>query len=87
MNKIKFFIVALAGLFVAACVGNNAFEEITSVPLKKCLEPTNLSANVDENTGVTTTFKWSFAGFSVSFSSKSARLYSCPKIGNSAFCR
>ena len=62
MNKIKFFIVALAGLFVAACVGNNAFEEITSVPLKKCLEPTNLSANVDENTGVTTTFKWNVTG-------------------------
>lgn len=50
--------IALAGLLAASCVGNDVFEEITSVPLKKCLEPMNLKARVDENTGVDVRFSW-----------------------------
>ncbi len=58
MNKIKYFIIALAGLLAASCVGNDVFEEITSVPLRQCLEPMNLKARVDENTGVDVRFSW-----------------------------
>ena len=58
MNKIKYFVIALIAVIAAGCVQDKVFEEITSVPLKRCLEPMNLSARVDANTGVTTTFRW-----------------------------
>ncbi|MBO6170031.1 MAG: DUF4957 domain-containing protein [Bacteroidales bacterium] len=57
MNKIRFAILGLAALAAVSCM-NKEFEEITTVPLKRCLEPMNLSAKVDANSGVQTTFKW-----------------------------
>ena len=57
MNKFRFAILGLAALVAVSCV-NKEFEEITTMPLKRCLEPMNLSAKVDANSGVQTTFKW-----------------------------
>ena len=58
MNKIKYILLALTALFAVSCLQDKVFEEITSVPLKRCLEPMNLSAKVDANSGVLTTFRW-----------------------------
>ena len=58
MNKLKYIFIALAAVVASACVQDKVFEEITSVPLKRCLEPMNLSARVDANSGVATTFRW-----------------------------
>ena len=58
MNKLKYIFIALAAVVAVSCVQDKVFEEITSVPLKRCLEPMNLSARVDANSGVSTTFRW-----------------------------
>ena len=58
MNKIKYFVIALIAVIAAGCVQDKVFEELTNVPLKRCLEPLNLAARVDATTGVTTTFRW-----------------------------
>ena len=58
MNKIKYILIALVALVVAGCVQDKVFDEIKTVPLKRCLEPMNLSARVDANSGVLTTFRW-----------------------------
>ena len=57
MNKFRFAILGLSALVAVSCV-NKEFEEITTMPLKRCLEPMNLSAKVYANSGVQTTFKW-----------------------------
>ncbi len=59
----KFSILKAAGAALAtlailsSCVGE-AFEEITSINLARCLEPQNLSAKVDVATGDYVTFGW-----------------------------
>ena len=58
MNKIKYILIALIAIVATSCTQDRMFEEITSVPLKRCLEPMNLSARVDANSGVATTFRW-----------------------------
>ena len=58
MNKLKYIILALATLGAVSCLQEKDFEALSSVPLKRCLEPMNLSARVDANSGVKTTFKW-----------------------------
>ena len=58
MNKIKYILIALVALVLAGCVQDKVFDEIKTVPLKRCLEPMNLSARVDANSGVATTFRW-----------------------------
>ncbi|MBQ3658596.1 MAG: hypothetical protein II963_00375, partial [Bacteroidales bacterium] len=58
MNKIKYILIALIAIVATGCVQDKVFDELKNVPLKRCLEPMNLSARVDANTGVTTTFRW-----------------------------
>ena len=58
MNKLKYILLALAAFGAVSCLQEKDFEALTSVPLKRCLEPMNLSARVDANSGVKTTFKW-----------------------------
>ena len=58
MNKLKYILIALTAFFAVSCIQDKVFEEITKVPLKRCLEPMNLSARVDANSGVKTTFRW-----------------------------
>ncbi|MBQ6082156.1 MAG: DUF4957 domain-containing protein, partial [Bacteroidales bacterium] len=58
MNKIKYILIALIAIVATGCVQDKVFDELKTVPLKRCLEPRNLAARVDANTGVTTTFRW-----------------------------
>ena len=58
MNKIKYLLIALCAFLAVSCTQDKIFEEITNVPLKRCLEPMNISARVDANSGVATTFRW-----------------------------
>ena len=47
---------ALAALVAASCA--KEFNEITEVPLTRCLEPMELKVSVDKKTGFKTTFEW-----------------------------
>mgnify|MGYP002623208034 CR=1 FL=1 len=58
MNKIRYILIAFIALVLAGCVQDKVFDELKTVPLKRCLEPMNLSARVDANSGVATTFRW-----------------------------
>ncbi|MBR6347255.1 MAG: DUF4957 domain-containing protein [Bacteroidales bacterium] len=56
MNKFKYILTALAAIAAASCA--KEFNEITEVPLKRCLEPMDLKVTVDRKTGYKTTFEW-----------------------------
>lgn len=57
MSKSKYIVLAAAAtLLLGAC--DKEFQEITEVPLRRCLQPMKLSATVDKNSGVKTTFQW-----------------------------
>lgn len=56
MNKLKYILLAASTLLLGACA--KEFQEITEVPLKRCLQPMKLSAAVDRSSGVKTTFSW-----------------------------
>ena len=58
-NILKAAGAALATLAImTSCVGEKPFDEITELTLARCLEPQNLSAKVDVNTGDHVTFGW-----------------------------
>ena len=57
-NILKAFASALAGLAMLTGCSEKEFEEVTEISLSRCLEPQNLSAKVDVQTGNTVTFGW-----------------------------
>jgi len=57
---LRTILVAIAAVSFASCQ-NKEYEPITDVPLKRCLEPVNLGANVDDNSGVDVTLRWNLS--------------------------
>ena len=55
--KVSLAVLATAAIF-AGCAKTQEFEEITEITLSRCLEPQNLSAKVNMETGVDVTFGW-----------------------------
>ena len=57
MNKIKYALIALATLAVAAC-STKEFDEKTDLNLSRCLTPLDLNARVSAALGDVVTFSW-----------------------------
>ena len=57
INILKTIAVLALSVMAAGCV-EEQFQEITEITLSRCLEPQNLSAQVDVTTGDNVTFKW-----------------------------
>ena len=57
MNKIKYALIALATLAVAAC-STKEFDEMTDLNLSRCLAPMDLNARVSAALGDVVTFSW-----------------------------
>ena len=57
-NIVKTFICALSAVTLLGSCAQKEFEEITTVSLKRCLEPQKLYARVDLATGNQVTFGW-----------------------------
>ncbi len=58
MNKIKYAILALATVLLAACVQKEAFSPNEELNLSRCLQPMNLNARVSASLGDVVTFSW-----------------------------
>ena len=57
-NIIKTAFLVLAGAVALASCQNKEFDEVTSLSLKRCLEPLNLNARVNAAKGDEVTFSW-----------------------------
>ena len=57
-NIIKTAFLVLAGAMALASCQNKEFDEVTSLSLKRCLEPLNLNARVNAAKGDEVTFSW-----------------------------
>ena len=57
-NIVKTFLCALSAVTMLGACAQKEFEEITTVSLKRCLEPQKLYARVDLATGDQVTFGW-----------------------------
>ena len=57
-NIIKTAFLVLAGAMALASCQNKEFDEVTSLSLKRCLEPLNLNARVNAVKGDEVTFSW-----------------------------
>ena len=58
-NIIKTAFLVLAGAMALASCQNKEFDEVTSLSLKRCLEPLNLNARVNAAKAPTTSTSWS----------------------------
>ena len=57
-NIVKYFLCALSAVAMLGSCAQKEFEEITTISLKRCLEPQKLYARVDLATGNQVTFGW-----------------------------
>ncbi len=58
MNKIKYAILALATVLLAACIQKEEFSPNEELNLARCLQPMNLNARVSASLGDVVTFSW-----------------------------